>query len=127
MVFLWAREGNLRRLARETLISGGAALAVLAAFGAVVLLGFEAAFDRFHVIAFTNGNWEFDPRTDHLIQMFPEAFWEDVTLWVALATLVELALLSVAAATVLRLTNERRIRTVKVTGTLPAHGEGVEA
>jgi integral membrane protein (TIGR01906 family) len=127
MVFLWAREGNLRRLAREMLVSGGAALAVLAAFGAIVLMGFETAFDRFHVIAFTNGNWKFDPRSDHLIQMFPEAFWEDVTLWVSLATLAELALLSAAAAVVLRLTSEQRIRTVKVTGTLPARSEGVEA
>ncbi len=129
LVFLWAREGSLRRLAREVLTSGIASLVVLLTFGLVALTGFDAAFDRFHLIAFTNGNWQFDPRTDHLIQMFPDNFWRDVTLWVALATLVELGLLSIGAALVLRLTREQRIRTVKITGGLQpqAGGEGVEA
>lgn len=127
LVFLWARERSLRRLAREVLTSGIASLVVLLAFGIVALTGFDAAFNRFHVIAFTNGNWEFDPRTDHLIQMFPDAFWRDVTLWVALGTLVELVLLSIGAGVVLRLTREQRIRTIKITGELPSGGEGVEA
>lgn len=127
MVFLWARERSLRRLSREVLASGIASLVVLLAFGAIALTGFDAAFERFHVIAFTNGNWQFDPRTDHLIQMFPDNFWRDVTLWVALGTLVELVLLSIGAGAVLRLTREGRIRTVKITGELPAGGEGVEA
>ena len=126
MVFLWAREGSLRRLAREVFISGVASLAALAAVGLVALFGFDAFWNRFHVILFPSGNWEFDPRTDRLIQMFPDDFWRDVTLWIALGTLVELLLLSIGAGAVLRMTRERRVRTVKISGELPA-GEAAEA
>jgi integral membrane protein (TIGR01906 family) len=127
MVYLWAREGSLRRLAREVFTSGVASFAVLAAFGVAALTGFDAVFERFHVIAFTNGNWEFDPDTDHLIQMFPDGFWRDVTLWVSLATLAELALVTAISAAVLRLTSEARVRTIKIRGDMPVQGEGTEA
>lgn len=127
MVFLWAREGSLRRLAREVFLSGTGSLVVLAMFGITALIGFDAVWERFHLITFTNGNWEFDPRTDHLIQMFPDDFWRDVTLWIAIGTLVELVLLSIGAGAILRMTREQRIRTVKITGELPVGGEGVEA
>ncbi len=124
MVFFWAREGSLRRLAREVLISAGASFVVLGVFGLFAVAGFDAAFERFHLIAFDNDLWQLDPRTDHLIQMFPEDFWFDVTLWVTIATAVELAVLSVVSGIVLLLTREPRMRTVKVTGQLQPQAEG---
>jgi integral membrane protein (TIGR01906 family) len=107
MVFLWAREGSVRSLAREVLASGILGLAVLLVLGGFAIMGFDAVWTKFHVVAFTNGNWEFDPATDHLIQMFPDDFWRDVTLWIGAATLAELALLSGAAGLCLRLTREQ--------------------
>jgi integral membrane protein (TIGR01906 family) len=104
MVFLWAREGSLRLLAREVLAAGVVSLATVVAFGGIVLAGFDAAFERFHTIAFNNDLWRLDPSRDRLIQMFPEAFWQDVTLWVGAATLAQLALLALGAAVYLRLT-----------------------
>ena len=127
MVFLWARERTLRRLAHEVLISGLASIAVLGTLGLVVLTGFDAAFERFHLIAFDNDLWQLDPDTDRLIQMFPEGFWYDVTLWVAVATSVELIALAIGSAAILRITREERMRTVKITGDLPSEGEGAQA
>jgi len=127
MVFLWARERTLRRLAHEVLISGLASIAVLGTLGLVVLTVFDAAFERFHLIAFDNDLWQLDPDTDRLIQMFPEGFWYDVTLWVAVATSVELIALAIGSAAILRITREERMRTVKITGDLPSEGEGAQA
>ncbi len=127
MVFLWARERSLRRLAREVLVSGVASLASLLFAAVILLTGFDAAFERFHLIAFDNDLWQLDPRSDHLIQMFPEEFWYDVTLWVAIATAVELIVLSIGAGALLGLTRGERLRTVRITGELPAEGKGAEA
>ncbi len=107
MVFVWARETSVRMLAREVLASGALGLAVLLVLGVFALTGFDAVWTKFHVVAFTSGNWDFDPSRDHLIQMFPEDFWRDVTLWTGAATLAELALLSAAAGLYLGLTRER--------------------
>jgi integral membrane protein (TIGR01906 family) len=109
------------------LISGLASIAVLGTLGLVVLTGFDAAFERFHLIAFDNDLWQLDPDTDRLIQMFPEGFWYDVTLWVAVATSVELIALAIGSAAILRMTREERMRTVKITGDLPSEGEGAQA
>ncbi|MDZ4278044.1 MAG: hypothetical protein U1B78_02780, partial [Dehalococcoidia bacterium] len=45
-----------------------------------------------------------DPNRDHLIQMFPEGFWRDVSVWVGIGTLAELAALGMIAAAYLGLT-----------------------
>jgi integral membrane protein (TIGR01906 family) len=124
-VFLWAREGSVRRLAREVLISGLLGLAVVVLLGVFALTGFDTLWTRFHVVAFTNGNWEFDPATDHLIQMFPDDFWRDVTLLIGAVTIAELALLSAAAGLCLRLTRDRPTA-IELPGGLQARPE-VEA
>ena len=38
-----------------------------------------------------------DPATDHLIQMFPEGFWYDITMFLGGLTLAEGALIAVAS------------------------------
>jgi integral membrane protein (TIGR01906 family) len=106
LVFIWAREGPPRALAREVAVSGLLGLAVLGVVAGIALAGFDAAFERFHLIAFDNDLWRLDPARDRLIQMFPEAFWRDVTLWVGAATLAELALLAAGAALYLGVTRE---------------------
>ena len=105
-VFIWAREGSLRTLARQVLLSGLASLAVVGVVGAIAVSGFHQAWDQFHQIAFsfTDNPWQFNTARDHLIQMFPEAFWQDTSLWVGLAIIVELAALALLSAAYLRLT-----------------------
>jgi integral membrane protein (TIGR01906 family) len=120
-VFIWAREGSLRRLATQVLAGSLVAIAVILALGGVALLGFDRAFEQFHFIAFNNDLWRLDPRTDHLIQMFPEDFWFDVSMLVGLLTLAEAAVLALASGLYLGLT--RRRLTMVVTPS-QQHAEG---
>lgn len=72
------------------------ALATLGLLGTLALLSlanFSGAFLQFHYLVFSNDLWQLDPRTDNLIRMFPEGFFLDATLLVALATAVEALLL----------------------------------
>ena len=103
-VFIWAREGNLRSLATQLVLSGVLGLAIIGVVGGVAVAGFDESFQQFHFIAFDNDLWRLDPSRDHLIQMFPEAFWRDVSLWIGIATLVELAVLAALAGVYLGLT-----------------------
>ena len=106
-VFIWAREGSLRRLATQVLV--GALVAIVAILGltVVALFGFDRAFEQFHFIAFNNDLWRLDPRTDHLIQMFPQGFWFDASMFVGLLTLGESALLALCSGLYLGLTRRR--------------------
>lgn len=103
-VFVWAKEGRVRSLAKQILVSGLVTVVVVGALGVVAVSGFEGAFEQFHVIAFDNDFWKLNPARDHLIQMFPEAFWQDVTIWVGLGTLAEFGLLAALSAAYLGVT-----------------------
>jgi integral membrane protein (TIGR01906 family) len=118
-VFIWAREGSLRRLATQVLAGSLLAIAVILALGAVALLGFDRAFEEFHLIAFNNDLWRLDPRTDHLIQMFPEDFWFDASMLVGLLTLAEAAVLALASGLYLGLTRRRVTVVVTPASSMP--------
>ncbi len=105
-VFIWAGEGSMRTLAKQIVLSGLISAAVIGAVGIVAVSGFDRAFEQFHLIAFNNDFWKLNPNRDHLIQMFPEAFWENVSLWVGLATLAEVGVLAGVAGLYLRLTQD---------------------
>jgi len=92
-VFLWAREKPIRALAYQALGGVGLGFAVVAGIGAFALTGFNAAWTRFHEIVFRNNLWELNPATDHLIQMFPEKFWEESTTIVAGLTFAEVTVI----------------------------------
>jgi integral membrane protein (TIGR01906 family) len=96
-VFVWARERPLRTLAFHTLGGGLLTIAIIGALGGLAISGFDQTFERFHMIAFSNNLWQLDPRTDHLVQMFPEGFWFDVTMFVGLLTLGEAAILTLGS------------------------------
>lgn len=66
-----------RALAAAALFGSLLTLAVLGLTGLAAASGFDAAWAKFHGIAFSNDLWELNPRTDHLIQMYPEAFWQN--------------------------------------------------
>jgi integral membrane protein (TIGR01906 family) len=59
--------------------------------GVVGLVAFDRLFELFHRIFFPAGSYLFDPRTDHLVQLFPFQFWEE-TAMVAGAVIIAMAL-----------------------------------
>jgi integral membrane protein (TIGR01906 family) len=73
-----------RRVARGALATGIATVAS----GIVALTSFDAAFELFHELFFPPGSFLFDPRTDRLVQLFPEQFWVETTIAVGVVVIV---------------------------------------
>ncbi len=80
---------------------------ILGAAAVVAASGFDSAWSEFHVLAFSNDFWQLDPDTDHLIQMFPEAFWQEITTLIVMATLLEALLIVGIAASYLLLSRPK--------------------
>ncbi|TMG06244.1 MAG: TIGR01906 family membrane protein [Chloroflexi bacterium] len=86
------------------LLTGG----VLALAGIAIASGFDSLWTEFHVLAFSNDFWALDPSRDHLIQMYPEAFWQEITALIVVATLLEASLMVGAASAYLILGGRQR-------------------
>jgi integral membrane protein (TIGR01906 family) len=56
--------------------------------GVAFALFFDQAFEIFHEVFFPPGTYMFDPRTDRLVQLFPDQFWSETTVAIALAVLL---------------------------------------
>jgi len=98
-VVLWTRERSPRQLAKYSLLGVAFGLILVAGIGAFAVTGFDAAWTKFHEIAFRNDLWQLDPSKDRLIQMFPEPFWKDMTYAVGGLTVLEvLAIVSVSVS-----------------------------
>jgi integral membrane protein (TIGR01906 family) len=67
--------------------AAGLAIGVLIV-GVVGAFAFDLAFDVFHRLFFAGGSYTFDPRTDRLVQLFPEQFWFESSLVVGALILV---------------------------------------
>ena len=71
--------------------------------GGVVVVGlgfavfFDQAFELFHELFFPAGTYSFDPRSEKLVQLFPDQFWSETSVAIAAAVLA-LALMVVFAA-----------------------------
>jgi integral membrane protein (TIGR01906 family) len=92
-VVLWP----VRVLAAALLAGSFLTAAFFALAGLITLAGFDSAWTQFHLVAFSNDLWRLNPRTDHLIQMFPETFWMVATLVITAVTLVQAALVAAVA------------------------------
>jgi integral membrane protein (TIGR01906 family) len=66
---------------------------VIAVLGIGSLVAFGPLFALFHSLGFPQGNFQFDPRTDYLVRVFPFGFWRDITLLIGFMTLLEAAVL----------------------------------
>jgi integral membrane protein (TIGR01906 family) len=82
-----------REIAPETYwraVRGGIGLLVagVVVVGAIGLLAFDLAFEVFHRLFFAGGTYTFDPRTDRLVQLFPEQFWLETSVAVAIVILL---------------------------------------
>jgi integral membrane protein (TIGR01906 family) len=107
--FLWAAESSLRTLAREALVGIAVGLALVVSVGAFALVGFSETWDRFHQLAFRTDLWRLNPDTDRLIQMFPEAFWQETTYLIGMATLAQAVLVVVLALGYLVFTKKHQL------------------
>ena len=75
-------------LARRLLSGGALTIVLIIGVGLFALLGFDTLFTKFHQLSFANDLWQLDSRTDFLVMLFPEDFWFDATIWVAIRALV---------------------------------------
>jgi hypothetical protein len=69
----------------------------------VALLDFSALFLQFHFLSFANDLWMLDPGRDRLIQLFPQGFFFDASMRVALQTAGSGALVAFGSLAGLRL------------------------
>ncbi|MGE5618741.1 MAG: TIGR01906 family membrane protein [Sphingomonadaceae bacterium] len=81
---LWTREGYLRSQGSKLRWGGGLTLGLFGAFGALSAFNFDELFLQFHLISFDNDLWMLDPTRDNLIMMFPQGFWYDSAIRLAL-------------------------------------------
>jgi integral membrane protein (TIGR01906 family) len=65
----------------------GLAVGVVVA-GLIAFFAFDAAFEIFHRLFFAGGSYSFNPATDRLVQLFPDAFWSETTMAVGAVVLV---------------------------------------
>ena len=94
---------------RGALWGGELTVGVVVLVGLLAVTGFDSLFLFFHEVSFSNDFWKLDPRKDFLVMMFPQGFWFDATMFVALVT-VGLALLLVGSVAALRLVRGWRER-----------------
>ena len=83
---IWYRGSSPDKLALLFHWGGWLTLALVMGVGLLALTGFDALFLKFHQISFSNDFWLLDPRTDYLIILFPQGFWFDATIRVALTS-----------------------------------------
>jgi integral membrane protein (TIGR01906 family) len=96
--FVMQRGRFAAHLARRALWGGGLTLVLLVVFGLVALTGFDSLFLKFHQLSFANDFWQLNPRTDYLVRIFPQGFWFDTTMWVAVRAISGALVLTMAGS-----------------------------
>jgi integral membrane protein (TIGR01906 family) len=86
--FRRARDPETRAAAWRAVGNGAKGLIVgLVVVGAFAVFAFDAAFEVFHRLFFSAGSYSFDPRTDRLVQLFPEQFWSETAVAVGIVAI----------------------------------------
>lgn len=92
--YAWLRRKDaLPGAVRMGFWGGVATLLIIGALGLGSVVGFEALFLKFHQLSFANDFWKLNPRIHNLVAMFPEPFFRDATLFVALMAIGQALLL----------------------------------
>ena len=92
--YAWLRRREaIPGVVRVGFWGGVVTLLVIGALGLGSVVGFEALFLKFHQLSFANDFWRLNPRIHNLIAMFPEPFFRDATLFVALMAIGQALLL----------------------------------
>lgn len=87
LLVLW-RAASARAASSAVFNGAVLTLAIFGAIGLFALIAFDAFFVAFHRIFFVGDSWLF-LTTDSLIQFYPEPFWVDASLGIALFTLLD--------------------------------------
>lgn len=102
----FSKTVSSRELARDVVLSCLVLLSLGAAMGAAAATVFSGAWTSFHEVLFSGG-WQFDLRSDRLIQIFPPEFWEDVILLLGGLTALEAFLVGGSAWAWIHFRNRR--------------------
>ena len=84
---------------------------VVAALGVIAALAFEQVFLLFHEVFFPQGNFLFDPATSNLVRLYPDWYWQGITLRIGLSFIAVAAAVAVAASLGLRRARSTRLAT----------------
>ncbi len=79
-----SRGKNRGRLARGLAGGGGITLGLILVLGLAAMMDFDQFFLQFHLISFANDLYLLDPTKDYLIMLFPQGFWSDAAMVIAL-------------------------------------------
>lgn len=83
--FLWRRGEYKHKLTWRVIGGSGLTLLLMLVFGAATMVNFDQLFLQFHLLSFANDLWQLDPTRDYLIMLFPQGFWFDAAVFIALA------------------------------------------
>ena len=75
-------------LAKLAFLGAALTIALLIILGIAALVNFDWLFVKFHQLFFTGETWRLSS-TDYLLRMFPEGFFNDATLFIVGAIIVE--------------------------------------
>lgn len=70
--------------------------ALVAVFSIAVIINFDWVFTQFHFLSFANDLWLLNPRTDYLLIMFPQRFFFEATVIIAVLSVAQFAVLMYA-------------------------------
>jgi len=87
LVGVGAASRGSRPFWRAVALGGRVVVAGVVIVGAAFILFFDQAFEAFHEIFFPPGTYMFDPRTEKLVQLFPDQFWSETSVAISLAVL----------------------------------------
>ena len=96
--FFISRRRFIEALLRVISRGGKVTLALVVVIGLLSAVAFNQLFMLFHLVSFSNDFWQLDPRTDYLVRIFPDAFWLDATVWVAVRTITGAVAITVAGS-----------------------------
>ena len=88
--------------------AGGAGVTITAV-GLVAAFAFDQAFLLFHEVFFPQGNFLFDPATSNLVRLYPDWYWEGITLRIGLSYIAIAATVAIAAGLGLRRARSTRL------------------
>jgi len=94
---VYRRRRFATTLARWLLWGGGLTEALVLAVGLFALAGFDTLFLKFHQLSFSNDLWQLG-RQSYLLRLFPQGFWFDATMRVAVTTLAGAVVLILVSA-----------------------------
>jgi integral membrane protein (TIGR01906 family) len=97
------RNDGLRAITLGQAGGGITTVLLVGLLGLASLVDFERLFLQFHFFSFTNDLWTFDPRTDRLIQLFPEGFFFDAATRIAASSVILGAVIAAISLGVQRL------------------------